>query len=110
MLQLDAAGVLPFFISTSPALIEYFVDVLSAQLHNGRLNHVHRYIIEDKQNTYWSFRAERYLHETIPYMVNHLTDLCKYLHFSGVTDMFGLRFYCKLENLIVPPSDQVKIH
>ena len=79
----------------------------SAQLHNGRLNHVHRYIIATHRTLIGHLisRTLRYLHETIPYMVNHLTDPCKYLHFSGVTDMFGLSFCYKFENLVVPPSD-----
>ena len=45
----------------------------------------------------------------IPYMANHLTDPCKYLHFSGVTDMFGLSFSYKFENPVLPPSDYGKI-
>ena len=79
----------------------------SAQLPNGRLNHVHRYIIAPQRTLigHPSSRTLRYLHEAIPNMVNHLTNLCKYLHFSGVTDMFELRFCYKFENPVVPPSD-----
>ena len=84
----------------------------SAQLRNGQLNHVPRYIIALHRTLigYPSSRTLRYLHETIPYMVDHLTDLCNYLHFSGVTDMFGLSNCFKFENPVVPPSDKGKIH
>ena len=84
----------------------------SAQLHNGLLNLVHRYIIAPHRTLigHYSSRTLRYLHETIPYMVNHLTDRCKYLHFSGVTDMFGLGVCSKFENPIIPPSNLGKIH
>ena len=79
----------------------------SAKLHNGRLNHVHRYIIAQHRTRVGqpSNRWLRYLHETIPYMVNHYTDPYKYLHFSGVTDMFGLSFCYKFENPVFPPSN-----
>ena len=43
-------------------------------------------------------------------MVNHYTDPCKYLHFSGMTDMFGLSFCYMFESPVVPPSDKGKIH
>ena len=42
--------------------------------------------------------------------INHYTDPCKYLHFSGVTDMFRLGFCYMFENLVVPSSDKGKIH
>ena len=84
----------------------------SAQLHNGRLNHVHRYIIAQLRTLIGHPPSGmlRYLHKTIPYMVNRYIDPCKYLHFSGVTDMFGLSFCHKFENAVVPPSDKGKTH
>ena len=112
MLQLDAAGVFltvaPFFLSEQvPPLLNNLLICRLLNCITDDYNHVHRYIIAPHRTLigHSSGRTLRYLHETIPYMVNHLTDLCKYIHSSGVTDMFGLSFCYKFENLVVPPSD-----
>ena len=98
-------------ISTRPAFIEKFVSMSSAQLHNWQLNHVHRYIIVQSRALIGHTGAERFGNCTeIPYMVNHYTDPCKYLHFSCVTDMFELSFCYMFENLVVRPSDWGKTH
>ena len=66
------------------------------------LCHTEQLLVIPRAERYGIFMRKLHIYNI---MVNCLIDPCKYLHYSGVTDMFVLSFCYKLANPVVPPSD-----